>query len=141
MQVEPEDLIKFGLIPELVGRLPVTTWLAELTEANLVQILVKPKNCMVRQYQKLFAMEGVSLSFTNAALRELARAALIRKTGARGLRAIVETTMLDVMFEAPRSASGGRVRVTKKMVKDQRTEPGSIAKALKLEEAKLDDID
>lgn len=114
--VEPEDLIKYGLIPELVGRVPIVTNLQELTEEQLVRILIEPHNCMVRQYQKLLAMEGISLSFTSTALKELARRSLLRRTGARGLRAIVERLMLEIMFEAPRLASKGTVRITKHMV-------------------------
>ena len=102
--VEPEDLIKYGLIPEMVGRLPVMTSLADLTEDDLVRILVEPRNCMTRQYQKLLAMEGISLGFTEGALRELARIAVKKKTGARGLRSILERLMLEVMFEAPERA-------------------------------------
>ena len=101
LAVEPEDLIRYGLIPEFVGRLPVVSSLSELTEDNLVRIMVEPKNCMVKQYQKLLAMENVKLTFTDGALREMARLALQRKTGARGLRAILEHLMLEIMYEAP----------------------------------------
>ena len=114
--VEPEDLIKYGMIPEFVGRLPIVTSLAELTEAQLVDILVKPRNCMVRQYQKLMAMEAMGLTFTQSALCELARLSARRGTGARGLRAIIEQLMLEIMFEAPKTGKGGSVRVTKRMV-------------------------
>ncbi len=116
---EPEDLVKYGLIPELIGRLPIVTTLAELTEDQLVDILVKPRNCMVRQYQKLLAMEGIDLSFTDSALREMARLSVDRGTGARGLRAIIERIMLDVMYEAPRHGASKAVRVTKRMVDKQ----------------------
>jgi len=132
VQVEPEDLIHFGLIPELVGRLPVVTSLADLSENDMIRILTEPKNCMVRQYQKLLAMEGTNLSFTDSALRELARIAAKRKTGARGLRAIVEHIMLDVMFEAPRNASGKVVRVTKRMVRQLRADSGGTKDALRI---------
>jgi ATP-dependent Clp protease ATP-binding subunit ClpX len=115
-QAEPEDLIRFGMIPEFVGRLPVVTALAPLTEHDLVRILVEPKNCMLKQYQKLLAMDGISLSFTDTALQELARMAIRKKTGARGLRAIMEQLMLDVMFESPKLARGGAITVTKSMV-------------------------
>ena len=131
-RVEPEDLVHYGLIPELVGRLPVTASLAELTEAELVRILVEPRNCMVKQYQKLLAMEGVDLSFTENALRELARVSLQRKTGARGLRAVVEKLMLEVMYEAPRLGEESTVRITKKMVQQQKAEPDAIVKSLKI---------
>jgi len=132
LPVEPEDLIRYGLIPELVGRLPVVTSLAELSKDDLVRILIEPRNCMVKQYQKLLAMEDISLSFTAGALRELARIALKRKTGARGLRSIVETIMLDVMFEGSRYAPGGKIRVTKTMVARQQAVPDALAHALKI---------
>jgi len=99
--VEPEDLIKYGLIPEFVGRLPVVATLEELDEKALVQILTEPKNALVRQYQKLFAMEGVELEFREEALTAIAKRALQRKTGARGLRSILEHALLDIMFELP----------------------------------------
>ena len=99
--VEPEDLIKYGMIPELVGRMPVVTTLAELTEDALVQILTEPKNALVKQYERLFAMEGVELEITPAALRAIARKALARKTGARGLRSIMEQALIDTMFDLP----------------------------------------
>ena len=98
---EPEDLIKFGLIPELVGRLPVIATLDELHEDALMQILVEPKNALLKQYQKLFQMEGVELEIRPAALQAIARKALKRKTGARGLRSILEHVLLDMMFELP----------------------------------------
>lgn len=120
LEVEPEDLIKYGMIPEFVGRLPCVTCLEDLTEEDMVRIMVEPKNCMVKQYQKLLAMEGVTLTFDDPALRELARIAIKRKTGARGLRAIVERIMLDVMYEAPTHAKNGVVRMTKGMVSRQR---------------------
>ena len=100
-EVEPEDLIKFGLIPELVGRLPVVATLDELNEAALVEILIEPKNALVKQYQRLFTMEGVELEVRPAALQAIARKALKRKTGARGLRSILEHVLLDIMFELP----------------------------------------
>src|ERR1700675_3344025 len=99
--VEPEDLIKFGLIPELVGRLPVVATLGELTEDALVQILTEPKNALVKQYQKLFAMDGVELEIRPSALQAIARKALARKIGARGLRSIMEQSLIDTMFELP----------------------------------------
>ena len=99
--IEPEDLIKFGLIPELVGRLPVIASLAELSEDALVQILTEPKNALVKQYQKLFAMDGVELEVRPSALTAIAKKALARKTGARGLRSILEHSLIDTMFELP----------------------------------------
>jgi len=99
--VEPDDLLRFGLIPELVGRLPVTVSLESLDEAALVQILLEPKNALTKQYRKLFELEDARLTFDAEALRAVARKALKRGTGARGLRAILETTMTDIMFELP----------------------------------------
>jgi len=99
--VEPDDLVKFGLIPELIGRLPVVATLSELKEDDLVRVLKEPKNALVKQYKKLLELEGVELEFTEGALRAIAREAIRRKTGARGLRAIMEKIMTDVMFEVP----------------------------------------
>jgi len=100
-EVEPEDLIKFGLIPELVGRLPVVATLGELTEPAMIQILTEPRNALVKQYQKLFAMDGVELEVRPSALSAIARKALKRKTGARGLRSIMENALIDTMFDLP----------------------------------------
>lgn len=99
--IEPDDLIKFGLIPELVGRLPVLATLDELDEGTLVRILTEPKNALVKQYQKLFLMEGVELDIRPAALKAIARQALKRKAGARGLRSILEHALIDIMYELP----------------------------------------
>jgi len=99
--VEPEDLIKYGLIPEFVGRLPVVATLEELDVKALVRILTEPKNALTKQYEKLFAMENVTLEFRETALAAIAKRALERKTGARGLRSIIEHALLDVMFELP----------------------------------------
>jgi ATP-dependent Clp protease ATP-binding subunit ClpX len=104
-EVQPEDLLKFGLIPEFIGRLPVIATLHELSEDALVDILTKPKNSLVKQFQKLFEMDGVKLKFTKGALTAIAKEALTRESGARGLRAIMEEAMLDVMYEVP-SKSG-----------------------------------
>ena len=101
LDAEPEDLVKFGLIPELVGRLPVIATLAELTEEALIQILVEPKNALIKQYSKLLDMEGAELEIRPAALHAIAKKALARKTGARGLRSILEHALLDVMYELP----------------------------------------
>jgi ATP-dependent Clp protease ATP-binding subunit ClpX len=100
-QVEPEDLTKFGMIPEFVGRMPIVATLSDLTEDDLVTILTAPKNALVKQYQKLFELEKVKLSFTADALRATAREAMRRKSGARGLRAILEQSMLDIMYDVP----------------------------------------
>ena len=107
--VEPEDLIKFGLIPEFVGRLPVVATLEELDEAALVQILTEPKNALTKQYQKLFAMEGVELEFREGVLLAIARKALARKAGARGLRSILENALLDIMFDLPSTENVSKV--------------------------------
>jgi ATP-dependent Clp protease ATP-binding subunit ClpX len=100
-EVNTEDLIRFGLIPEFVGRLPVSATLNDMTEDDLVTILQQPKNALIKQYQKLFAMEGVKLHFAEGSLRACAREAIKRKSGARGLRAILENVMLDIMYEVP----------------------------------------
>jgi ATP-dependent Clp protease ATP-binding subunit ClpX len=100
-EVEPEDLIKYGLIPEFVGRLPVVATLEELDEDALVQILTEPKNALTKQYEKLFDMEGCEIEFREEALRAVARKAMERKTGARGLRTILEQVLLDTMYDLP----------------------------------------
>jgi ATP-dependent Clp protease ATP-binding subunit ClpX len=100
-EVEPEDLLKFGLIPEFIGRLPVIATLEDLDEQALVDILTKPKNALVKQYARLFEMEGVKLTFTEDALRAVAKRAIVRKTGARGLRSIMESILLSTMFDLP----------------------------------------
>ena len=107
--VEPEDLVKYGLIPELVGRLPVVAWLEHLDEHALVEILHRPKNALVKQYEYLLAEDGINLRFTDAALREIAVIAERRKTGARALRSIVERLLLDIMYSAPNTKQGGDV--------------------------------
>ena len=99
--VQPEDLIKFGLIPEFVGRLPVVATLGELDEAALIQILTQPKNALIKQYQKMFSLEGAELEIRETALKAIAKRALERKTGARGLRSILENTLLNTMFDLP----------------------------------------
>ena len=109
--IEPEDLIKFGLIPELVGRLPVVTALAELTEDALVQILTQPKNALVKQYSRLLAMEGVELEVRPDALAAIAKKALARKTGARGLRSILEQSLMGTMFDLPTTSNVAKVVV------------------------------
>ena len=101
--VLPEDLLKFGLIPEFIGRLPVITSLDELDEDALLRILTEPRNAIVKQYQKFFELDDVELAFEEGALREIAQEAIKRKTGARALRAIIENIMLEVMYEVPSS--------------------------------------
>ena len=117
--IRPEDLVKFGLIPEFTGRLPVITSLKDLSEDDLVRVLTEPKNSLVKQYQKLLAMDGVELVFEPKALKELAKIALARKTGARGLRAEMERLMMDVMYEAPGNAKMKKVVVTPKMIQEK----------------------
>jgi len=117
-EVEPEDLIKFGLIPELVGRLPVVATLGELTEEALVQILTQPRNALLKQYQKLFAMDGVELEIRPSALAAIARKALARKTGARGLRSIVEHSLIDTMFDLPTLDGVAKVVVDEHIVEE-----------------------
>lgn len=116
MNVEPEDLLKFGLIPEFIGRIPLVVQLQELSEEDLIHILTQPRNAMVKQYKKLLAMDNVNLEFTDGALKALAKMALKRKTGARGLRAILEHLMLDVMYEVPRREDITECEITKDVV-------------------------
>lgn len=117
--VLPEDLLKYGLIPEFVGRLPVISTLEPLDEAALVRILKEPKNALVKQYQKLLEMDNVELEFEDGALEEIAREAIKRNTGARGLRAIIESIMLDVMFEVPSRNDVTKCIITEKVVKEK----------------------
>lgn len=119
-ELEPEDLLKFGLIPEFVGRLPVLATLADLDESALVTILTEPKNALVKQYQRLFEIEGVKLTFTSDALTAIAQRAIKRKTGARGLRSIMEDILLDTMFELP-----GMEGVQEVVVKDEAVNSGA----------------
>ena len=119
-EVEPQDIIKFGLIPELVGRMPVIAALAELTEDALVQILTEPKNALVKQYAKLLAMEGAELEFRPGALRAIAKKALIRKTGARGLRSIIEQSLIDTMFELPNTSNVEKVVVEEATIEENK---------------------
>jgi len=114
--VMPQDLHKFGMIPEFVGRIPVITATRELTEDDLVSILTQPKNALVKQYRKMFAIEGVDLEFEDDALREIARLAIERETGARGLRAICEDVLQGTMFDLPDDLSITQVIVTKESV-------------------------
>ena len=115
-EVMPQDLHKFGMIPEFIGRIPVITSTKELTEEDLVRILTEPKNALVKQYRRMFELEGVELEFEDEALREIARQALSRGTGARGLRAICESTLQDTMFDLPSDLDITRVVVTKESV-------------------------
>ncbi|QJC27756.1 ATP-dependent Clp protease ATP-binding subunit ClpX [Anaplasma platys] len=113
---EPEDLVKFGLIPEFIGRIPVITSLGKLDEETLVRVLVEPKNSLVKQYTKLFEMDNLELEFGAGSLLAIAKKAVERNTGARGLRAIMETLLLDYMFDPQHSADGGKVLITEGMV-------------------------
>jgi ATP-dependent Clp protease ATP-binding subunit ClpX len=115
-RIEPEDLLRAGLIPEFIGRLPVIATLHELNEEALVDILTKPKNALVKQYQKLFEMDGVKLKFSQGALHAVARQALTRNAGARGLRAIMEKSMLDIMYEVPSQTDIREVAVSEEVI-------------------------
>jgi ATP-dependent Clp protease ATP-binding subunit ClpX len=133
-QIEPEDLLKYGLIPEFVGRLPVTATLEDLDISALVKILSEPKNALVKQYRRLFEMESVELSFTEDALEAVAKKAIERKTGARGLRSILETILLDTMFELPAMHGVSEVVVDEDVV-DGRKEPVRVFEATVQESA------
>ena len=136
-RVEPEDLLKFGLIPEFVGRLPVVATLEDLDEDALVEILTEPKNALVKQYQRLFEMEEVNLDFTSDALRSIAQKAILRKTGARGLRSIMESILLDSMFDLPGLTGVEEIVINKEVIEsgaqplciytDRREDVGSSA--------------
>jgi ATP-dependent Clp protease ATP-binding subunit ClpX len=119
-EVEPEDLIKFGLIPELVGRMPVVATLGELNEETLVQILTEPKNALAKQYHKLLAMEGVELEIRPNALKAIARKALARKTGARGLRSILELALIDTMFDLPNATNVEKVVLDESTIEENK---------------------
>jgi ATP-dependent Clp protease ATP-binding subunit ClpX len=130
-ELEPEDLLKFGLIPEFVGRLPVIATLTDLDEEALVKILTEPKNALVKQYQRLFEIEGTKLTFTDEALRAIAKRAIERKTGARGLRSIMEDILLDTMFDLP-----GLSSVTEVVVNEEAVSPGGKPLMIHAEEKK-----
>src|SRR4029077_6973654 len=115
-RVEPDDLVRFGLIPEFIGRLPVMAVLDPLDEAALIDILVKPKNALTKQYQKLFSYENVELKFEDSALRAIAREAIKRNTGARGLRGVIESAMLDIMFEIPSKTNVKECVITEEVI-------------------------
>ena len=118
-QVIPEDLMKFGIIPEFIGRIPVITTLNQLTQQDLVAILTQPKNALVKQYQQLFALNKVKLEFNKNALEAMADLAIKRNTGARGLRSIIESTLMETMYEVPSRDDIRKVVVTKKAVEGQ----------------------
>ncbi len=116
--IQPEDLLKFGLIPELVGRLPVVATMEELDEDDLIRILKEPKNALTKQYQKLFEFEGITLRFTESALRAIAEKALERKSGARGLRSVMEEAMLDVMYELPSDEHASECVINEQVIRE-----------------------
>ena len=120
-QATSDDVLEFGLIPELVGRLPVLTSLKPLDEESLVQIMTTPKNALVRQYQKYFELAGAKLEFTSGALHEIARRAKTKDTGARGLRAIIEEVMLDIMYDLPERSSGGTHVINEAVVQGEQS--------------------
>ena len=128
-QTEPQDLIKFGLIPEFVGRLPVIGILDELDEAALVEILTKPRNAIMKQYQKLFDYEGVKLTFTEDATKAVAQEALLRKVGARGLRMILEELMLDLMYHLPSNKKVKEMEIQAEMVHNRNLSMSLLDKA------------
>jgi len=121
--MQPEDLMRFGLIPEFVGRVPVIATLHELDEDALIQILTQPKNALVRQYKKLFKIDGVELVFEDEALRGVAGQALRHKTGARGLRTILERTMMDLMYEVPGRSDVKKIVITEDMIAEAEETP------------------
>jgi ATP-dependent Clp protease ATP-binding subunit ClpX len=127
--VQPEDLIKFGLIPEFVGRLPVVGVLEDLDENALIEILTRPKNAIVKQYQRLFEFENVRLKFSEEALRAVARQAMVRKVGARGLRMILEELMLDLMYHLPSQKKVKEFEVTREMVEKRNVSLTMMEKA------------
>ena len=126
----PEDLVKYGLIPELVGRIPVVATFSDLDEKDLVNILTQPKNAIIKQFKKLFEMEGVELEFTREALTAIARNSIKKKLGARGLRTIIEDLMLDVMFHLPSSKKSKKIKITKDMVNDKELNFERLQKAV-----------
>jgi ATP-dependent Clp protease ATP-binding subunit ClpX len=125
-EVVPQDLTKFGLIPEFVGRVPINVSLRGLDKEALIRILTEPKNALIKQYQKLFEMDGLKVAFDDGAIREMAREALKRKTGARGLRAIMEQLMTDLMYEAPGRKNLSEITVTADLVKAQLKDPATL---------------
>jgi ATP-dependent Clp protease ATP-binding subunit ClpX len=126
----PQDLIKYGMIPELIGRIPVIATFSDLKLADLIQILTKPKNALVKQYQKLLGLEGVRLEFTKEALSAIAKKSLERKLGARGLRSIIEDLMLDIMFHLPSFKMNRTIKITKKMVEKKGLDFDSLKDAI-----------
>ena len=138
--LEPEDLIKYGLIPEFIGRLPVMTTLQELSEEAMVRVLTEPKNSLIKQYQRLFQMDGVRLTFTEGALRAISREALSHRSGARGLRAVLERIMLDLMYEIPSDESRDAVEIDRAFVEARCTNSPVNREVLDGTEAELEAI-
>jgi ATP-dependent Clp protease ATP-binding subunit ClpX len=118
--VTSDDILEFGLIPELVGRLPVVSALTPLDSSALVRVLTEPKNALVKQYQRLFSMENADLQFTEDALQAIAHKAQVKETGARGLRSIIEEVMLDIMFNLPEQGHGSRYVISKDVVEGRK---------------------
>ena len=118
--VEPDDLVSYGVIPELIGRLPIIASLSEISEEDMIRILTEPKNSLIKQYKKLFSIDSVELNFEEDALRAIATKSIKRKTGARGLRAILEENMIDIMYELP-EYEGYEVLITKAVIEDGET--------------------
>jgi len=139
-KMEPEDLLKFGLIPEFVGRLPIAATLEELDEAALVQILTEPKNALVKQYKALFAMNDVEIDFTDKALIEIAKKAISRKTGARGLRSIMENILLDPMFDIPDQEDVEKIIIDENNIKDNKPPKIVYSKKAKTSKPKKADV-
>ncbi len=138
--LEPEDLLKFGLIPEFIGRLPVIATLDDLDEKALIQILTEPKNALCKQYHKLFEMEGVELTFTPEALSAISKKAIERKTGARGLRSIMEGILLDTMFDLPDLEGVSEVQVTEETVAEGKQPVQIISDKKKPKKVKAADL-
>ena len=119
-KVQTEDLLKFGLIPELIGRLPVTVTLEELDEDAMIEILTKPKNALVKQYKELLKFDNVELEFDRSALEYIAKKAIEKKAGARGLRGIIESTIMDIMYEIPSREDVEKIIITRESVEDNK---------------------
>ena len=140
-QVEATDLVKFGLIPEFIGRLPVIATLEELDQEALMQILTEPKNALTRQYQYLFEMENVDLLFEDSALRAVAKKALDRNTGARGLRSILENVLLETMYDLPSRTDVGTVIINEAVINDKAAPEFKAERQPKLEKAEVEKVD
>lgn len=135
-EMQPDDLIKFGLIPEFVGRLPVVVGLNDLNEDTLCKILIEPKNSIVKQYKKMFKMDNIDIEFTPEAIKAVAKRAIELKTGARGLRTIIESKMMKTMFDAPSHKNIEKIVINEKFITDSDAEPEIIYKVEKLEDTK-----